>query len=147
MKFISQLSLAARNAAASSMLNRSVQAPAARNRLIVSHSLLVRHRSTLRHLPRLALAFCCLPAWGQTTGRAIDLVNLQRLANGVLGIMSYTVAPDVTTSSLSVQNAATSNPGLTMTQLGGGFTWSKDTPLYLEGNAAYSRYDPHIHRQ
>jgi hypothetical protein len=56
--------------------------------------------------------------------------------------MSYTVAPDVTTSSLSVQNAATSNPGLTMTQLGGGFTWSKDTPLYLEGNAAYSRYDP-----
>jgi hypothetical protein len=29
-----------------------------------------------------------------------------------------------------------------MTQLGGGFTWSKSTPLYLEGNAAYSRYDP-----
>lgn len=56
--------------------------------------------------------------------------------------MSYTVAPDVTTSSLSVQNAATSNPGLTMTQFGGGFTWSLSTPLYLEGNAAYSRYDP-----
>ena len=29
-----------------------------------------------------------------------------------------------------------------MTQFGGGFTWSKQTPLYLEGNAAYSRYDP-----
>ena len=43
---------------------------------------------------------------------------------------------------MSVQNAATSNPGLTMTQVGGGFTWSQDTPLYLEGNAAYSRYDP-----
>jgi Autotransporter beta-domain len=90
----------------------------------------------------LVLAVCCLPTWAQPTGRAITAVDLQRLANGVLGIMSYTVAPDVTTSSLSVQNAATANPGLTMTQFGGGFTWSKDTPLYLEGNAAYSRYDP-----
>jgi hypothetical protein len=89
-----------------------------------------------------ALVLCCLPAWAQPAARAIASVDLQRLANGVLGIMSYTVAPDVTTSSLSVQNAATANPGLTMTQFGGGFTWSKDTPLYLEGNAAYSRYDP-----
>ena len=56
--------------------------------------------------------------------------------------MSYTVAPDVTTSSLSIGNAATSSPGLAMSQIGGGFTWSKATPLYLEGNAAYSRYDP-----
>ena len=31
--------------------------------------------------------------------------------------MSYTVAPDVTTRSLSVQNAETSNPGLMMTQV------------------------------
>jgi len=29
-----------------------------------------------------------------------------------------------------------------MTQLGGGFTCSKSFPLYLEGNAAFSRYDP-----
>jgi len=29
-----------------------------------------------------------------------------------------------------------------VTQLGGGFTWSKSFPLFLEGNAAYSRYDP-----
>jgi len=29
-----------------------------------------------------------------------------------------------------------------MTQLGGGFTWSRSLPLYLEGNAAFSRYDP-----
>jgi hypothetical protein len=82
------------------------------------------------------------PAIAQAAGRAIDAVDLGRLADGILGIMSYTVAPDVTTSSLAVDNAATANPGLTMTQLGGGFTWSKSTPLYLEGNAAYSRYDP-----
>jgi hypothetical protein len=96
-----------------------------------------------RHpLPTLALALCCLPAWAQPAGRAVPAVDLQRLANGILGLMSYTVAPDVTTSSLAISNAATSNPALTMTQLGGGFTWSKDLPLYLEGNAAWSRYDP-----
>jgi len=99
-------------------------------------------RHPLRRLPTLILALCCLPAWAQEAGRAITTVDLQRLANGILGIMSYTVAPDVTTSSLSVDNAATANPGFTMTQVGGGFTWSKALPLYLEGNAAYSRYDP-----
>jgi len=96
----------------------------------------------LRPLPALLLAACCLPAWAQPAGRAITSLDLQRLADGILGIMSYTVAPDVTTSSLSIDNAATANPGLLMTQLGGGFTWSKALPLYLEGNAAYSRYDP-----
>jgi hypothetical protein len=52
------------------------------------------------------------------------------------------MAPDVTMSSLSVQTAASSNPGLMMTQVGGGFIWSKDLPLYLKGNATYSRCDP-----
>jgi hypothetical protein len=74
--------------------------------------------------------------------RAVSSVDLQRLANAVLGVMSYTVAPDVTTSSLAISNDAIGNPGLTMSQFGGGFTWSKALPLYLEGNAAYSRFDP-----
>jgi len=73
---------------------------------------------------------------------SVEGANVQRLVDGVLGVMSYTISPDVTTSSLSLSNAATSNPSLSMTQLGGGFTWSKSTPLYLEGNAAYARYDP-----
>ena len=100
----------------------------------------------LRALPMrllaVLLALVGLPSSAQPLGRAIDSVDVQRLANGILGLMSYTVAPDVTTSSMSVENAATANPGLMMTQFGGGFTWSKSTPLYLEGNAAYSRYDP-----
>jgi len=98
---------------------------------------------------RLAACVACLgaacaagQAQAQIRARAVDGVDVQKLANGVLGIMSYTVAPDVTTSSLSISNAATSNPAFTMTQFGGGFTWSKNMPLYLEGNAAYSRYDP-----
>lgn len=75
-------------------------------------------------------------------GRAVQGVDVQKLANGVLGVMSYTVAPDVTMSSLSVSSGGTTNTGFGLTQFGGGFTWSRQTPLYLEGNAAYARYDP-----
>lgn len=68
--------------------------------------------------------------------------NVKSLANGVLSIMTYTTVPDVTTSSLSINNGASGNPGFGQTQLGGGFTISRSFPLYLEGTAAYSRYDP-----
>ncbi len=93
-------------------------------------------------LASLVILGLCPTAQAQTTGRAIQGVDVQKLANGILGVMSYTVAPDVTTSSLAVNNAATANPALSMTQVGGGFTWSKSLPVYLEGNAALSRYDP-----
>lgn len=91
-----------------------------------------------------ALALAALSAGAQTRDRerAIRDIDVQKLANGVVGIMSYTVAPDVTTSSLAINNNATSNADLSMSQFGGGFTWSSETRLYLEGNAAYSRYDP-----
>ena len=87
----------------------------------------------------LALLLATDGASAQTTARS---ERLQRYANGVLSLMSYTVAPDVTTSSLSFQDASAGNPDLSMTQFGGGFVISDSTRLYLEGNAAYSRYDP-----
>jgi hypothetical protein len=90
----------------------------------------------------LALLMLCADAQAQVFGRAITGANVQKLANGIVGVMSYTVAPDVTTSSLAINNSGTSSSDLSMTQFGGGFTWSKQTPLYLEGNAAYARYDP-----
>jgi hypothetical protein len=68
--------------------------------------------------------------------------NLQKRVNGALAMMQYSVSPDVTTSSLSISSGDSGKNGLFMTQLGGGFTWSKSFRLYLEGNAAYSRYDP-----
>jgi len=68
--------------------------------------------------------------------------NVQRQANGVLSLMAYSVVPDLTSSSLSINNATSGNPGIVMSQLGGGFTLSRSTPLYLEGSIAYSRYDP-----
>jgi len=68
--------------------------------------------------------------------------RLQQRANGILSIMAYSVVPDLTSSNLSIKNAQTANPSVFMTQLGGGDTFSKSFPLYLEGAIAYSRYDP-----
>jgi hypothetical protein len=97
---------------------------------------------TRRLIALCALGLFVVAVEAQPIRRAITSVDLQRLANGVLGVMSFTVAPTVTTSSFAIGSAALGNPGLSMIQVGGGFTWSEDTPLYLEGNAAYSRFDP-----
>lgn len=79
---------------------------------------------------------------GQVTGQTIYGGDVRHYANAVLSIMTYTTVPDVTTSSLSINNGTTGNPGFGQTQLGGGFTLSRKFPLYLEGTVAYSRYDP-----
>lgn len=57
-------------------------------------------------------------------------------------MMQYCLPPEVTTSSLSINAGEAGVNGLSLYQLGGGFTRDKSFPLYLEGNAAYSRYDP-----
>jgi hypothetical protein len=62
--------------------------------------------------------------------------------NGVLALMGYMLTPDVTTGSLAISNDATGNPDFAMTTLGGGYTVSKEFPLYLEGTLGYARYDP-----
>jgi len=90
----------------------------------------------------LALFLLAGTVQAQGLGRAVLGSNVQKLANGIVGVMSYTVAPDVTTSSLAISNGSTGDASLSMSQFGGGFTWSTDTRLYLEGNAAYARYDP-----
>jgi hypothetical protein len=92
----------------------------------------------------LGLVLASAPAISQTNDGQWSLINgnVQKRVNGVLAMMGYTLFPDVTTSSLSIRNSATGNPSMTIAQLGGGFTISKSFPLYLEGNAAFSRYDP-----
>jgi hypothetical protein len=72
----------------------------------------------------------------------IPEIDVQKLANGILALMGFQVIPDLTTSSLSIQNAPTGDPELLMSQLGAGFTVSDSFPLYLEGTLAFSRYDP-----
>ncbi len=68
--------------------------------------------------------------------------ELKEIADGALTIMSFQVLPDLTTSSLSIQKAASDDPGIWQTTFGGKFTVSKSFPLYLEGTLGYSRYDP-----
>jgi hypothetical protein len=83
------------------------------------------------------------PAWAQSPGKfEVFGPTVQRQANAVLTLMSFSVVPDLASSSLSISDAQTANPGVVMSQLGGGFTVSKDVPVYLEGAIAYSRYDP-----
>lgn len=80
----------------------------------------------------------------KSTGRAFhfDPVRIQKQADSVLALMSYSVILDLASSSLSIQGSGNEKQTLAMSQLGGGATMSVETPLYLEGAIAYSRYDP-----
>ena len=90
------------------------------------------------------LTFGLLLAASPATSQDFTLAggDLQKRVNGALAMMQYCLTPEVTTSSLSINAGEAGVNGLTLYQLGGGFTWSKLFPLYLEGNAAFSRYDP-----
>lgn len=109
----------------------------------MSTSCTVRISSVLSPLIVTTLIWmCAFPGGVQAQPSSVVGTNLQKISNGVLTLMGYSLVPDVTTGSLSFSNAATGSPGLSMSSLGGGFTLSRDFPLYLEGTAAYSRYDP-----
>jgi hypothetical protein len=92
----------------------------------------------------LALSSACQVAPTSAAAQLSDFIgaNVQKRANGVLALIGYQLTPDVTTSSLAISDGATGNPDLTMVTLGGGFTVSREFPLYLEGTVGYSRYDP-----
>jgi hypothetical protein len=68
--------------------------------------------------------------------------NLQKLANGVLSLSQYNLAPEITASSLAISGGTGGSTGLSMGALGAGFTWGRSFPLYMEGNIALTRYDP-----
>ncbi|MDM0065762.1 hypothetical protein [Variovorax sp. J31P207] len=91
-----------------------------------------------------ALLMACALGPATACAQGLDIVGsrIQQHANGVLALMAYQAVPDLTSSSLSITNPTSGNPGIVMSQLGGGFTVSKSLPLYLEGAIAYSRYDP-----
>ena len=56
--------------------------------------------------------------------------------------MTFNVVPDITSSNLDIAGGSGQQAGLSMSQVGGGATMSKEVPIYLEGNLGYSRYDP-----
>jgi hypothetical protein len=93
----------------------------------------------------LAIAAALPPAcgWAQDPDR-FEVIggNVQERANGVLTLMAFSVAPDVTAGSLEINSASTDDPGITLVQCGSGFTFAESFPLYLEGFVGFNRYDP-----
>lgn len=65
-------------------------------------------------------------------------------SKGTLEVLSYSVVPDGTISALQINRSAGVDDdfGVTIGQIGAGFTWSDSFPLYLEGYLGYARYDP-----
>jgi hypothetical protein len=102
----------------------------------------IRHALAAAFAIGLVLAPASAMSQGNSGGWSLINGNIQERVNGILSLMQYSVFPDVTTSSLSINSGSTGNPDLKMVQLGGGFTVSRSFPLYLEGNAAFTRYDP-----
>lgn len=91
------------------------------------------------------LLACAAPPLAGAQGLRLTHDDLQKRANGVLALMSFSIVPDITTSSLKIGSGGGSTAGSNdffMTQLGGGDTISQSVPIYLEGVLAASRYDP-----
>jgi hypothetical protein len=84
-------------------------------------------------------ALWCTPAAAQT---GVIGGRLQQRANALLTVMGFGLTPDVTTGSIGITDTSTGDARIQTTSLGGGFTVSESVPLYLEGTAGYSRYDP-----
>lgn len=97
-------------------------------------------RTLLRAAAALLAAFAAAPAMAQQF--SLPGERIKQRADGVLALMSFSVVPDLTSSFLSISGAQNEKNDLMMTQFAGGDIISKDTPLYLEGGAAYMRYDP-----
>jgi len=68
--------------------------------------------------------------------------KIKNNADDVIAMMSFSVIPDLTASFLSFDDAQVGQNRLLMTQFAGGDTISKNFPVYLEGSAAFMRYDP-----
>lgn len=90
----------------------------------------------------LVLSLVCLvvmPAHAQTLALPKDI---KRNADDVLALLAFAAVPDLTASFLSIDDTRVGDNRLSMTQFAGGETISKNYPVYLEGSAAFMRFDP-----
>jgi len=101
-------------------------------------------RTHLNQSLRLCTVLGCLTLSAPTLAQPGPLagVNVKKYADAVLTMMCFSVVPDLTSSFLSISSGSTGKTSLAMTQVAGGDTVSQKLPLYLEGGAAFSRYDP-----
>jgi hypothetical protein len=87
------------------------------------------------------LAAAAGPARAQEFRAALGS-KIQDRAQSALSLISFSITPDASAGSLSINSASTGNPDVTLGQLGAGFTVADSFPLYMEGFVGWSRYDP-----
>ena len=101
---------------------------------------------------RFALILCLVligPVGARAQGGPIQVnlgnilgASLKNNVNGALSMLNYSVLPGAAATSVQLSTGSTGKPGLSMSNIGDGFTFSDDFPLYLEGFIGWSRYDP-----
>lgn len=94
---------------------------------------------------KIIVLLLCGVAFSSTFAQGRGLLpaaKIKESADEVLAMMSYSVVPDLTSSFLSVRDDQVGQNRLFMTQFAGGETISKSVPVYLEGSAAFMRFDP-----
>ncbi|MFG6083789.1 autotransporter outer membrane beta-barrel domain-containing protein [Paracoccus litorisediminis] len=88
-------------------------------------------------------------AAGPTAALSISNVlsySIENQAEGVLALLGISAIPDSASSALQLKGnlARGSRSKFETWQVSGGFTWSEDLPLYLEGSIGYNRYNPDL---
>ncbi len=79
----------------------------------------------------------------QSMAQALALPrDIKRNADDVLALMAFAAIPDLTSSFLSIDDSRVGKSRLAMTQFAGGETIGRSVPVYLEGSAAFMRFDP-----
>jgi hypothetical protein len=94
-----------------------------------------------------AALFCIVIGAPSLDAQQIDDVlgrQIEKRASGALAILGLAAVPSETASTLFLDTGQEGNSGTDFRagQLGGGFTWSEEFPLYLEGYVGWNRYDP-----
>ncbi|WP_417244428.1 hypothetical protein [Celeribacter sp.] len=76
----------------------------------------------------------------------VDIVggSIESRASGALALLGLAAVPSETASTLTLDTGRRPDRGVDFRagQLGGGFTFSDEIPLYLEGYLGWNRYDP-----
>ncbi len=89
----------------------------------------------------IALVFAT-PAPAQPQTRSAVGTSVQKMAKGALGVLDISVIPNESASTLFLDSSSGDDYNFRATQFGAAFTVSENTPIYMEGFAGASRYDP-----
>lgn len=98
------------------------------------------HGNSVSARIRSAFVFLLIFITGSYSAHA-DPNSPQDRAAGVLGLMSFILVPDPTTSALTLSRA-TGASDLSVYQIGGDTNWRSNKRLYIEGYVGYGDYRP-----